>query len=520
MPREMIVSHFAPSELRREQNSAYQLTRYEKIRRMTDFFISGFLFLLYFLYMRRADLAFAALLVPLDYLALLAAASFAYSLRFAPWLTTYIPVQFALTYREYILTAMGVGLIYLLTFAFSGLYAVRPKGGILSEALRVGISSSAAMAVVLAIAFFSRELFDSRFIMLAAWGFAILFVSTARIGVRYIQKAVRLFGIDVTSLVVIGKTKTSQNLLHTLAAHPSWGYRVALNLPHFSSDIEKKLRTLRREGRIDGILLANPNASREEILAAKTFSDNEHLTFLYSADIFAGSTLRPITHSFGDSPVIEVPKTPLDGWGAIYKRMFDIVGSLLLIILTLPLQLLIALLIVIDSPGGIFFSRLPGGGKAMRVGQYGKLFHYFKFRSMYRDRHFERYNELAAHNTRSGPLVKINNDPRITRIGRFIRKTSLDELPEFWLVLMGRMSLVGPRPHLPEEVDKYRPEHRRVLTIKPGITGLPQISGRAALDFDDEVRLDMHYIENWTPWLDITILLKTPFVVLLRKGAS
>ncbi|MEK9157428.1 MAG: sugar transferase, partial [Patescibacteria group bacterium] len=123
-------------------------------------------------------------------------------------------------------------------------------------------------------------------------------------------------------------------------------------------------------------------------------------------------------------------------------------------------------------------------------------------------------------NMREGtPLFKLAKDPRVTRVGSFIRKFSLDELPEFYLVLFGKMSLVGPRPHLPEEVDSYKSHERRVLTIKPGITGLPQISGRASLDFEDEVRLDMHYIESWTPWLDITILLKTPFAVLFRRGA-
>lgn len=473
--------------------------------------------------MRRADLAFATLLVPLDYLALLAAASLAYSLRFTSWLTAFIPVQFALTYREYIATAMGVGLFYLAVFAISGLYAVRPRGGVLREVLRVSISASAAMALVLALAFFSRELFDSRFIILAAWGLAILFVSCMRIGIRFAQKALRLFGVDVTSLVVIGKTKTSQNLLAALAAHPSWGYRVALNISHLTPETEKKLRALRREDRIDGILLANPDASREEILAAKTFSDNEHLAFLYSADLFAGSTLRPLVHSFGDSPVIEVPKTPLDGWGAIYKRLFDIVGSLFLILLTLPLQIVVALALFLEQPGDIFFRKLPNGKMSARVGQHGKPFHYFKFRSMIKNAHAYRFDPAFIEkygNMRDGtPLFKLAHDPRVTRVGSFIRKFSLDELPEFYLVLFGKMSLVGPRPHLPEEVEAYKPHERRVLTIKPGITGLPQISGRANLDFEDEVRLDMHYIENWTPWLDITILLKTPFVVIFRKGA-
>lgn len=473
--------------------------------------------------MRRADLAFATLLVPLDYLALLGAASFAYSLRFAPWLTAYIPVQFALTYREYITTAMAVAFLYLGVFALSGLYAIRPKGGMIREALRVGISSSAAMALVLAIAFFSRELFDSRFIILAAWGLAIVFVSLMRIGVRFLQRALRLFGIDVTSLVIIGKTKTSQNLLATLAAHPSWGYRVVLNIPHFTLETEKKLRVLRREDRIDGILLANPDVSREETLAVKTFSDNEHLAFLYSADLFAGSTLRPITHSFGDSPVIEVPKTPLDGWGAIYKRLFDIFGALFLILVTLPLQIIVAIALFLEQPGSIFFRTLPNGKAVTRIGQHGKAFRYLKFRSMIKNAHSYRFDPAFLEkygNMREGtPLFKLAHDPRVTRVGSFIRKFSIDEIPEFYLVLFGRMSLVGPRPHLPEEVDSYKSHERRVLTIKPGITGLPQISGRANLDFEDEVRLDMHYIENWTPWLDIVILLKTPFAVLFRKGA-
>ena len=123
-------------------------------------------------------------------------------------------------------------------------------------------------------------------------------------------------------------------------------------------------------------------------------------------------------------------------------------------------------------------------------------------------------------NEREGtPLFKLENDPRITRVGKFIRKLSLDELPEFFLVLTGRLSLVGPRPHLPEEVKTYQPEQRRVLTIKPGVSGMAQTSGRADLNFDEEVRLDMYYIENWSPWLDAVILLKTPWVVLWSRGA-
>ncbi len=142
---------------------------------------------------------------------------------------------------------------------------------------------------------------------------------------------------------------------------------------------------------------------------------------------------------------------------------------------------------------------------------------------MVKDAHKYRFDPefLKKHgNDRDGtPLFKLENDPRVTPVGKFIRKYSIDEIPEFYLVLLGRMSLVGPRPHMEKEVADYKPEQRKVLTIKPGITGMAQISGRADLDFDEEVQLDIYYIENWSPWLDLVVLLKTPIIVLFGTGA-
>ena len=182
--------------------------------------------------------------------------------------------------------------------------------------------------------------------------------------------------------------------------------------------------------------------------------------------------------------------------------------------------MLTAIAIVLDSRGPIFFNRLDDGSPVMRVGEHDKPFRYLKFRSMRPGTHNLRYTELAELDTRKeGPLVKIKDDPRVTRVGKWIRKYSIDELPELFLVLIGKMSLVGPRPHLPEEVAKYSDHHRRVLSVKPGITGMAQVSGRADLRFDEEVRIDTYYIENWSPWLDLAILLRTPLVVFGRKGA-
>ena len=163
----------------------------------------------------------------------------------------------------------------------------------------------------------------------------------------------------------------------------------------------------------------------------------------------------------------------------------------------------------------IIFSRLDDGTPVKRVGHKGRHFKFYKFRSMHPNTDSHRYSELAHKNTRQdGPLVKIKDDPRVTRVGRFIRKYSIDELPQLVNVLLGHLSLVGPRPHLPEEVAKYKRHHKFVLTIKPGLTGLPQTSGRSDLSFDEEVKLDRYYIENWSLWLDIKLVFKTIGVIL------
>jgi exopolysaccharide biosynthesis polyprenyl glycosylphosphotransferase len=472
--------------------------------------------------MKRVNLAFAAMLVPLDYLALIAAAVTAYSLRFTSFFVNLKPIQFGLTFQSYMEIVLPIAIVYLGVFALAGLYTIRPRS-ITDELTRIMLACSAALALVLAIAFFSRELFESRFIILAVLGFTIAFVFAERLAIRAFQRALRIYGVGSMQLAVIGKTKSGNALVNWFNRFPSFGYRPVMQVAHFSQETIDRILQLKRKDKIDGLLLANPDASKEEIAEIKAFADINHLTFFYSADLFPGSTLRPLVHTLAGRPLIEVPTTPLDGWGAIYKRCFDILGALILIILSLPIQIAVALALFLEQPGSVLFRKLPDGKKVMRVGQGGKIFPYFKFRSMVKDAHKYRFDPkfIAEHgNMREGtPLFKLENDPRVTRIGRFIRKYSIDEIPEFYLVLLGRMSLVGPRPHLPEEVALYKPEYRKVLTIKPGITGLSQIGGRANLDFDDEVRLDMYYIENWRPWMDLLILFKTPLAVLFRRGA-
>jgi lipopolysaccharide/colanic/teichoic acid biosynthesis glycosyltransferase len=237
----------------------------------------------------------------------------------------------------------------------------------------------------------------------------------------------------------------------------------------------------------------------------------------------AESTVQRSTVSVGQTPpvsssappsIIRIPIVAANGDGfylKYVKRAIDVVGAAVGLVLFFPMILLFALLIKIDSKGDVFY-------KAARLGKGGQPFKFYKLRSMYVGAHESRDN-LMHLNQVKGPVFKLFDDPRITRIGRFMRKCSIDELPQLYNVLKGDMSLVGPRPPISEEVEKYEPWQLRRLALKPGITCLWQISGRSRLGFDEWMRLDIEYINNQSFWMDMKILLRTIPAVLLREGA-
>jgi lipopolysaccharide/colanic/teichoic acid biosynthesis glycosyltransferase len=210
----------------------------------------------------------------------------------------------------------------------------------------------------------------------------------------------------------------------------------------------------------------------------------------------------------------------------VTKRVMDIAGSLILLILSAPVLLMAATAVKVSSKGAILY-------RQRRIGQYGKPFIFLKFRSMYADNdpaiHREYVTQLIAGQAQRHPangngdgtgFYKLTNDKRVTPVGAFLRRTSIDELPQLFNVLMGEMSLVGPRPAIPYEVAAYQTWHRRrVLEVKPGITGLWQVDGRGRVEFDDMVRLDLRYAREWSPWLDLKILLRTPRAVIVGAGA-
>jgi exopolysaccharide biosynthesis polyprenyl glycosylphosphotransferase len=227
--------------------------------------------------------------------------------------------------------------------------------------------------------------------------------------------------------------------------------------------------------------------------------------------------------AFAGIPMIEFRGTPLDSWGTVFKRFFDIIGSVLATVVLSPVMLIISILIKLDSKGPVIYKNVRTGNK----GDFKTL----KFRTMFRDvctgseyggSRAEKIEDklIKEKNIKEGSAVyKIAEDPRVTRIGSFLRKTSLDELPQLFNVFIGNMSLVGPRPHQPKEVKNYSNQQRKLLLIKPGITGLAQISGRSDLSFDEEARLDIFYLENWSIWLDFYVIIRTFSAVLKGKGS-
>ncbi|MBN1779396.1 MAG: sugar transferase [Candidatus Buchananbacteria bacterium] len=467
--------------------------------------------------MKRSELFFSAITLPLDYLALLVAGLGAYFLRYWSLVQNIRPVIFDLPFVDYlpILSLAALGWVFI--FALAGLYKMGSTQKISDEISKIFVACSAGLALVLAVMVFSRYLFDSRFIILVSWVLAVILISLERIIVRQIQRQVLNYGIGIHRVVIIGQDAVGKMLSKELADNSRIGYRIVKEINEINEQIFIDLKQMIGDDKFDEIILTNSAFPQDQIKKLLEFIDDYHLTFNYAANLIGIESNNLLVKNIAGVPIVEVKKTKLDGWGRIYKRLFDIIGSAILIILFSPVLIIIAIAIKLDSPGTVFF-------KYSRVGQNGKPFIYFKFRSMIKDAHKYRFNPefLSQHqNLRDGtPMMKFKDDPRITRVGKFIRRWSLDELPELFLVLIGKMSLVGPRPHEVEEVEKYRRDHKKVLTLKPGITGLAQVSGRSDLSFDEEVKLDVYYIENWSFGIDWRIIFKTPLAVLRHRGAE
>jgi len=371
------------------------------------------------------------------------------------------------------------------------------------------------LIVIMIFAF--RELFSSRFIVLAGWLLAIVYISFARMIVRLVQRILLRYGVGVHKIVLVGDSNTTDALIYEFSSRKNSGYEVVKRLKNFSLEAADDLTEFIKTCKVDEIMQSDPNLSKAEAIRLFDFADENHIIFKYAADLLGAKVLKTEVSEVAGIPVVEVKKTPLDGWGRIMKRIFDVIFSAFFIIIFSPILILAAIMVKLDSRGPIIY-------KNERVFKNG-TFKLFKFRSMIyqhcvgddygNDKALELEKKLIEEKSiKTGPVYKIADDPRLTKVGKFIRRWSIDELPQFFNVFKGDMSLVGPRPHQPREVAKYERHHKKVLSIKPGITGLAQISGRSDLSFEDEVKLDSYYIENWSLIFDIAILFRTPLAVI------
>ncbi len=474
--------------------------------------------------MKRSELFFSFLLVPLDFAMIVLAGISAYYIRYAQFFQELRPVIFNLQFGGYIKIVLLIATLWLVVFAFAGLYNIKGSRRLAQEIFKIILACSTGLMLIVVLIFISREFFDSRFIVLAGWILSIIYISIARSLIRLVQRALFKYGIGRHKIILVGNSKTTDNLIHYFSSKKNSSYEVVKRFRDFSIETADELAEFLKTKDIDEIIQSDPNLSKPEILRLYDFADEHHLTFKYAADLLGAKVLKTEVAEVAGIPIVEVKKTPLDGWGRIIKRIFDIIFSVLLIIIFSPIMIIFALLIKIDSRGSVFY-------KNERVSKTG-IFNLFKFRSMqiqhcvgkeYGDNSALKYERelIEKQNTKQGePIYKIANDPRLTRIGKFIRRWSIDEMPQFFNVLAGNMSLVGPRPHQPREVARYERHHKKVMGIKPGITGLAQISGRSDLSFEDEVKLDTYYIENWSLIFDLSILLRTPFAVLKGRKAE
>jgi exopolysaccharide biosynthesis polyprenyl glycosylphosphotransferase len=461
--------------------------------------------------MKKFDLLISILLIPLDYIMLLVAGFISYTLRYQELVTQVRPVFFDVSFSTYVSSLALVAVLALIVLAWSGLYSIKTSIHSFEEFKQVFLAVSSTFLVVIITIFLRRELFSSRFIILTGWVLAIVFVWLGRWLLYRLKGLILSQGLVAYHYILIGSGPAHDRIKEYYASHKNQGYKLIGEWHHFSEATAAEILATTEPDTIDEIILTEPEGNRAELLRLMQFSSEHHLSLRYVASLQDSQLVNFELSTLAGYPIVRIKRTPLEGWGRVVKRLFDAIGAAVLIIVLLPLGLLISLCIVVDSSGPVLV-------RLARVGQYGQTFRLFKFRSMVKDAHQMKKEILQFNERQDGPLFKMKNDPRITRVGTFLRRSSLDELPQLFNVLLGTMSLVGPRPHEPEEVSRYTSQYKKLLNIKPGMTGAAQVSGRSKLLFEDEAKIDIYYIENWSLLEDIKILAKTPAAVINYKN--
>src|SRR5215212_5702190 len=385
----------------------------------------------------------------------------------------------------------------------------------------VGTAILATLAFLLPLRQLSRTWF-----MLFAAMCALLLVAE-KILVRIIARWVRSKGLNYRTLLIVGTGRRATDIAKLVANHKYWGYKILgfVSDGHRLSngwaryriygtvpDLKRILENGAVDEPIDEIVFAVTRKKLDEMKQIFLMCEELGIRTRVAMNFFPNRVARLEIEELEGVPFLTFTTTPSNETHLAFKRAVDIAISAVVLTLAAPVILLASSLIKLTSPGSILF-------KQRRIGLNGRMFTLYKFRTMIADAHSRR-DEVAHLNEMNGPVFKAKDDPRVTPVGRWLRRFSFDEIPQLWNVLKGDMSLVGPRPPIPEEVASYHRWHRRRLSMKPGLTCLWQISGRNNIDFDRWMQLDLQYIDNWSPSLDLKILLRTIPAVLSGRGAS
>jgi exopolysaccharide biosynthesis polyprenyl glycosylphosphotransferase len=418
---------------------------------------------------------------------------------------------------------------YMLGFLFVTIYVLRRYGlysGVPSQSaaheLRLILQACLTAGVLLCgWLYLAHDMAVSRSLIVALFVMSALALSVRRTVWRRVRFAQYAQGVETRNVVILGTSPLSFSIGRQIEEDYHLGYRLVgfLALPGdpVSEAVPQerilgemnRLRELTRLHFIDELVITE-HCPVENVLNLLEEARDVEIDIRAMSGLYVDLAHNAPLEYLGAYPVVALHRTNPRTVALVMKRAVDIAISLLALIAVFPIMLLIALLVVIDSPGPVFYV-------SERIGKRGRVFPCFKFRTMVKDA-AARLRDLEKHNERDGIIFKMSNDPRITRIGRFMRKYSLDELPQFFNVLRGEMSIVGPRPPIASEVANYALEHLRRLEVLPGLTGLWQIQARHDSSFARYIALDTAYVENWSFWLDLKILLRTAAVVVRGTG--
>jgi len=460
--------------------------------------------------LKKAEIILRLLRVPFDFLSVVLAFLLAYYFRSHPGLMSFTGLEepLLLPVTDFLWFSIQAAVLVVGIFAWERMYSLKKSYRFRKELRRMLTLTGAAYTVIILYFFLVGVHFFSRFILGVSFVLAIFFMLFFRLSLRMVQHALWRRKIGLRRVLFIGEGAVLNQL------HGLWKEALGFQLVGKLVDGNGSGDPLKVLGKYEDLEMVVKKHEIDEVVqishvknsaAIVEFCQLNHIEYRFIPDMLEVQRTNTEIDFVQDIPIITLRSSAIDGWAKVVKRVTDVLGASVGLIILSPVFLFIALGIKLNDKGPVFY-------KSRRVSR-NTEFYMWKFRSMVVNAD-KLKQELLTQNRREGPLFKIENDPRVTRFGRFLRKTTLDELPQLWNVLKGELSLVGPRAHLPEEVAQYEKHHRKVLAIKAGVTGLAQISGRSKLDFEKEVKLDVYYAENWSFWMDLRILIQT-FGVLL-----